>query len=292
MSIVVTAPTGRVGSRVVQLLVQAGVRPTLLLRDPARLDPGLRDLVDTRPGDLTDPEYVRSATAGAHALFWLDTTDHVVDDPVAASAAQGRTVAAAVRENGIGHTVFLSSVGAERRHGAGHLDGLARIEEALDATGANVLHLRCGYFFSNLLVDLDGLRAGALAAARPAGASMAWVDPHDIGDVVAARLLSAAWTGRQVQAVHGPEDLTGTRVAEILTDATGREIAYRSVTDDEVRAGLRAAGLSERAAEGIVGMTAGTRDGFTPEQERTPVTTTPTTLGAWAFEHLRPLLRP
>ena len=124
MSIVVTAATGRVGSRVVRLLVQAGVRPTLLLRDPTRLDPDLRDLVEVRPGDLTDPGHVREATAGARALFWLDTTDHAAADPVAASAEQGRIVADAVRANGIDRTVFLSSVGAERRRGVGHIDGL------------------------------------------------------------------------------------------------------------------------------------------------------------------------
>src|SRR5260370_514756 len=37
MRIVVNPPTGNVGSRVVQLLLQAGARPTLLARDPARL---------------------------------------------------------------------------------------------------------------------------------------------------------------------------------------------------------------------------------------------------------------
>jgi uncharacterized protein YbjT (DUF2867 family) len=290
MSIAVTAATGHVGSRVVRLLVQAGVRPTLLLRDPARLDPGLRDLVEVRPGDLTDPDHVRAATADADALFWLDTTDHAADDPVAASAAQGRVVAGAVRANGIDRTVFLSSIGAERRHGVGHIDGLARIEEELDATGASVLHLRCGYFFTNLLMSLDALRAGALPTTRPPDAPMAWVDPRDIGEVVAARLLSTAWSGRQVQAVHGPEDLAAARVAEILTEATGRKIALQQVTDDEVRAGLRAAGLSERAVDGIVGMTAGTRDGFVAEQPRTAVTSTPTTLGEWAYAHLRPLL--
>jgi uncharacterized protein YbjT (DUF2867 family) len=46
MKIVVTTPTGSVGSRVVQLLVQAGVRPTLLLRDPTKLDPAIRVRVD------------------------------------------------------------------------------------------------------------------------------------------------------------------------------------------------------------------------------------------------------
>ena len=34
-------------------------------------------------------------------------------------------------------------------------------------------------------------------------------------------------------------------------------------------------------------MSTGMRDGFVPEQERTLLTTTPTTLRAWAYEHLR-----
>jgi uncharacterized protein YbjT (DUF2867 family) len=187
--------------------------------------------------------------------------------------------------------VFLSSVGAERRHGVGHIDGLARIEESLDATGAAVAHLRCGYFFSNLLMSVDALREGVLPTTRPVDEPTPWVDPRDVGDVVAARLLAAGWSGREVQAVQGPEDLTHSRVAEILTEATGREIAALPVSDDDVRGQLRGAGLPEAAVEGIVGMTAGTRDGFVPEQRRDVRTTTPTTLGQWAWEHLRPLLR-
>lgn len=63
MRIAVTTPTGNVGSRIVRLLVQAGVRPVLLLRDPGKLDPELRELVDTEPGDLGDADYVVRATA-------------------------------------------------------------------------------------------------------------------------------------------------------------------------------------------------------------------------------------
>ena len=291
MSIAVTAPTGHVGSRVVRLLLQAGVRPTVLLRDPQRLDAQTRELVDVRVCDLTDHDAVLEATKGADALFWVDTTDHAADDPIAGSAASGRTAADAVRTNGIGHPVFLSSVGAERRHGAGHIDGLARIEEALDATGANVLHLRCGYFFTNLLLNLDAVRAGALPTTMPPDMARPWVDPRDIGDVAAARLLARDWTGRQVQAVHGPEDLSWNRVAEVLTEVIGRTVTVAPMTDADLRTVLLDAGLSEAAADGIVGMSAGTRDGFTPEQSRSVLTTTPTTLAAWAYAHLRPLLR-
>ena len=104
------------------------------------------------------------STTDAHALFWVDPTDIGAADPNAGlGPARCGYAAAAVRGNGIPHVVFQSSVGAEKRHGAGLIDGLARVEEQLDATGANVLHLRCGYFFSNLLLELDALRAGRAA---------------------------------------------------------------------------------------------------------------------------------
>lgn len=45
MTIAITTPTGNVGSQVVRMLCQAGVRPRLLLRDPVRLDAEVRDQV-------------------------------------------------------------------------------------------------------------------------------------------------------------------------------------------------------------------------------------------------------
>jgi hypothetical protein len=118
--IAVTTPTGNVGSHVVRMLCQAGVRPRLLLRNPAGSTP--------------------------------------------------RCV------------VFLSSIGTEMRHGAGFVDGLARIEQRLDAareqTGTALLHLRCGYFMTNLLTDLNGLWAGRLTTTQPLDDPMPWVDPR------------------------------------------------------------------------------------------------------------------
>ena len=63
--------------------------------------------------------------------------------------------------------MFQSSVGAEKRHGAGEIDGLARTEETLDATGASVTHLRCGFFFTNLLLDPGALEEGVLRVIMP-----------------------------------------------------------------------------------------------------------------------------
>ena len=157
MDIAVTGPTGNVGRELVRMLVRAGTRPRVLVRDPGRLDADLRDHVEPVVTDLDDPDAVVAATAGIGALYVVAPSP-MADDPVAAYAALGTAVARAVVENGIARTVFQSSIGAERRNGMGEIDGLARIEEQLDATGAAVLHLRCGYFFSNLAMDLDTLR--------------------------------------------------------------------------------------------------------------------------------------
>ena len=89
---------------------------------------------------------------------------------------------------------------------------------------------------TNLLMDLDGLRAGRLTTIRPLDEPMPWVDPRDIAAVATGRLLATDWSGRQVQAVHGPADLTWTDAAAALSTATGRTIAARQITDDEQRA--------------------------------------------------------
>ncbi|MEU8607596.1 NAD(P)H-binding protein [Actinoplanes sp. NPDC048791] len=286
MTIAVTAATGHVGSRAVQVLVQAGVRPTVLIRDPAKLPAEVRDRVDVLPGDLRDAAYVTEATKGADALLWIVPESFTADDPVAEMTAIAANGAAAVAANGISRTVLISSVGAERRHGAGMIDGLARAEELLDGAGP-VCTLRCGYYFTNLLGSLEELRAGTLTTTRPADAPMPWVDPRDVGEVAAARLLGGQWSSSFVQAVHGPADLSWHEVAEIVGAALGREISVQVITDDELRGALSGAGLTPGVVEGIVGMTAGLRDDFVPEQPRSFVSTTPTTLAAWAAEHLR-----
>jgi uncharacterized protein YbjT (DUF2867 family) len=170
MTIAVTGATGNVGSRVVQLLLQAGVRPTVLVRDPAKLSDEVRALVDVAPGDLRDAAYVIDATRGAEALLWIVPEPFTAADPVAEMTRVGANGAAAIAANGIRRTVLISSVGAERRYGAGLIDGLARTEELL--AGGNVLTLRCGYYFTNLLGMLDELRAGTLTTTRPADAPM------------------------------------------------------------------------------------------------------------------------
>ncbi|MGS0685013.1 NmrA family NAD(P)-binding protein [Nakamurella sp. GG22] len=289
MLIAVTTPTGNVGRHVTALLLRAGLRPRLLVRDPDRLDGDVRSAADVVQVDQRDGDAVVEATAGVDGLFWVSPqVDR--EDPIAGYTQLGQNVARAVTHNAIPRTVFQSSVGAEKRQGAGEIDGLARTEELLDATGRNVLHLRCGYFFTNLLFELDAIRAGVIPIVLPVDHPLAWVAPRDIAEVAVTRLLAGDVVGQQVQAVHGPMDLSWRQVADIISDATGISVRAEQIADEQMRGMLSSAGFGAKAIDALIAMSTGLRDGFTAEQRRTVRTSTPTRLGGWAFDQLRPLL--
>lgn len=161
MRIAVTTPTGHVGRHLARMLVRAGVRPLLLARDPSRLPADLLPYVDVAQADSRDPGEVVAAVEGVGALYWVDPPAQS-EDPLTDYARATEAVVAAVREGGARRVVLQSSVGAELRHGAGEIDGLAATEVALDALDVDVTHLRCGYFCTNLLAQVDELRAGRL----------------------------------------------------------------------------------------------------------------------------------
>lgn len=289
MRIAVTTPNGNVGHHLTRMLVRAGIRPLLLTRHPDSISAELAPYVDVAEADSQDAAQVVAATRGVDAIYWVDPSV-MSEDPLADYERATAALVAAVTENGIGRVVFQSSIGAEKRHGVGEIDGLAATEVALDALDIDVTHLRCGYFFSNLLLDPDSLRAGRLSTVLPLDARMAWVAPRDIAEVAALTLLNREWTGRRVRAVHGPEDLSWADVAAILTEELGREVVAERIPDEEMRQGLLAAGMPDAMADAVLGMSTGMREGFVPAQERTVVTTTPTGLRGWVREELAPQL--
>ncbi|MEV4775568.1 NAD(P)H-binding protein [Microbacterium sp. LWH12-1.2] len=285
MRIAITTPNGHVGHHLARALVRAGVRPLLVMRDGSRMDDELREVADVAEADSLNAGEIVDATRGVDALYWVDPPS-MTDDPLADYARATEAVTAAVTANGIGRVVFQSSVGAEKRHGAGEIDGLAATEMALDELDIDVTHLRCGYFFTNLVMQLDAIRSGTIPVLLPPDSRMSWVAPRDISDVAAGLLLSTSWSGRRVQAVHGPADLSWNDVAAILATERGTPVKAEQIADDEMRRVYLSAGFSSSAAEALLGMSTGLRDGFTPEQARTVVSTTPTTLRSWVSEEL------
>ena len=296
MSIAITTPTGHIGSAVVRQLLDAGRDDlVLLVRDASRLPADVRDRVETREGDLQDAAYVRAATEGADALFWLTPNVWTAPDLFAFYESMGETAAGAVRANGIGRVVHLSSEGAQNRDDFGPVSGLGRIEAALDAvaaeTSAAVRHLRPTFFQENFEAQIGPItQAGAVFFPAPPTTQTGMIATRDIAAVAAALLADDAWTGAEVVPLHGPRDLSYAEAAAALSDGLGRPVGVQQVPPDGLRQQFLGMGASPSFADGIVALY--TRIG-TPGYSgdpRTDASTTPTELSTYVADTLRPMV--
>lgn len=70
--IVLTTPTGNVGSQLLTELLKAGTESLrVIVRDPSRLQGTVRDEVEVIVGSHDDPTVLDQALDGAQGLIWL-----------------------------------------------------------------------------------------------------------------------------------------------------------------------------------------------------------------------------
>ncbi|MBC8140946.1 MAG: NAD(P)H-binding protein [Armatimonadetes bacterium] len=292
-TIFVVAPTGNIGGRVVADLLRRGETVHVLARSPEKLPQEVRDAVTVHVGDLTDEAFVTQATVGASALFWLTPPAPSAPDVRAVYAKSAEVVQAVVNANAIPYVVHLSSLGAQN-DGLGEVTFLRLVENALNTTAANVVHLRPGYFFENFLDQADAIKSdGAILLPLSPEFEIAMVATADIAVVAAQYLAARDFVGKTYHGIHGAADLSLTEAARQLGSGTGLDIRFVQTTMDQAHAAFEEVGMgadfTQRYMETYTGFAANRMISAEP---RTADTTTPTTLEAWAARMLKPLVNP
>ncbi|MFQ5944452.1 MAG: NAD(P)H-binding protein [Anaerolineales bacterium] len=288
MTTVVTAPTGNIGSVVADRLLEAGADVTLIARDPGKVEHFAKRGAKVCRGSLEDEGFVIDATKDAQALFWL-VPPAFTADPRAFQLGIGRVGAAAIKVNRIPHVVNLSSSGAQIAEGAGVISGLHHVENVLNETAENIVHLRPGSFFENFLFSIDSIaREGRIYERVEPSISMSMVATRDIADVAARRLLALNWSGIQIQGIHGPADLSLEQAAKIMSEALERQISYVLIDSAQFAQAMAAMGMPRGTIDALNEMYDAINSGLVKSAEpRTQETTTPTTLKQWAREVLK-----
>lgn len=292
MRIAVTTPTGHVGSAVAHFLLDTygDVRVKLLCRRPEKVRPLVLRGAEIAVGSQDNADYLIKATEDVDALFWATPPGYGSDNVRAFQNRLGTSAAAAIRANGIPRVVNLSSLGAYLSTGVGPIGGLHDVEGLLSDAAENVTHLRPGFFFENLLWQVESIRNwGGITLPLSGSRLLPMIAARDIGRVAAERLADPAWTGQHEQELHGPEDLSMEDVAEILSDVLDRNIAYVKCSQVQMRQFLLDQALSENAADSLLEMYEAAESGrLKPAQPRSEESTTPTTLAEFAHDVLLP----
>jgi uncharacterized protein YbjT (DUF2867 family) len=214
------------------------------------------------------------------------------NDPLGHSNRVSDVIASAVQSAGIKNVVALSSIGADKASGTGPVVGLYLLEQKLNQiNGANVLHLRPGYFMENTLPQANAIRQmGAVATPLRPDLKLSMIATRDIGTAAADALLQPSVRGKQTRELLGQRDLTYTEVATIIGKAIGQpDLKYVQAPDEQFRGVLVQMGMSEQFARLLLEMIGALNSGYMRALEpRTPQNTTATSYQTFVAETFVP----
>jgi uncharacterized protein YbjT (DUF2867 family) len=248
-SILVIGSSGNVGRALTGELVRAGERVRAATRNPSLLKAA--DSVEPVAFDYDDAGTFAAALEGTNRVFLLGPptpTPHEVMIPFLEAAAGAKR-----------KFVLMTAMGTELDDSG----SLRRVERTLERSGAPFVILRPNWFMDNFHTSwLEPIRQAGVIPLPAADSRTSLIDARDIGASAAAALRTDRFDGSAFT-LTGPDALTYTEAAAILSEAAGREIHYAPVDDESFIASLIEAGVPADLARYLAALFAFGRQGAT-----------------------------
>jgi len=246
--ILVTGAAGKTGQAVIKALV-AGRQPVraLVRRDEQTQTVKSLGVEEAVVGDMRDAMTLRRATQGVHAIY------HICPNVSPDEIQIGKTAIAAAREAGVERFVFHSVMHPQTEAMTHHWNKL-RVEEALFESGLAYTILQPSSYMQNMLGGWKGIvERGVYTVPYTVEARMSMVDLEDVAQAAAIVLTEPGHLGATYE-LAGPEALTQTQIAEILSKHLKRPVRAEQITIEAWTLQARASGMGEYQIETLVKM--------------------------------------
>lgn len=236
MILVTTA--GKVGSEASRLLGQQGVPVRVIVRNAEKAATLPIEGVDVFTGNLEVPASVDAAMEGVSSVVLV--TQPVVQQEL-------NVIKSAVRA-GVEHVVKITTKAsadspiARRRN-------QAEIENALIASGLRYTLLRNNAYMQNFLMMAPGIAKTNSFSTASGDGRVGHVDVRDVAAVAAEIVASPSAHAGKTYWPTGPEVLSGTEVAAVLSKLLGRTITFHPITFEEQKQAMINVGLPKTVAE-------------------------------------------
>ena len=246
--ILVTGAAGKTGQAVIKALVarRQSVR-ALVRRDEHTQVVTSLGTKEALVGDMRNATTLRRATQGVRAVY------HICPNVNPDEIQIGKTTITAACEARVKQFVFHSVMHPQTEAMAHHWNKL-RVEEALFESGLAYTILQPASYMQNLL---GGWRAivehGVYAVPYSVEARMSMVDLEDVAEAAAVVLTEHDHLGATYE-LAGPEALTQTQVAEILSKHLKRPVRAEHLTIEAWTRQAQASGMGEYQIETLVKM--------------------------------------
>lgn len=254
MKIAVTTPTGNIGNKVANPLLDRKSDVRLIARHPEKVKDLASRGAQVIAGGHSDPTVVEQAVRGADALFWLTPSDMTSHDPLGTARRMAEAGASVIRQHPELHVVQLSSAGAFLPSGTGPIVGLYETEEKFRAAGKNIVSLRPNEFMENLFFSLPTIIGqGSIYTSIPGTVKAPFIATQDIAEIAAEFLLKPIG-GHHVIDIVGPQEISFDEWARIAGQAIGKQIRVVTIPGDKLKAAMSQGGMSPEMAALMVEM--------------------------------------
>jgi uncharacterized protein YbjT (DUF2867 family) len=287
--ILVTTPTGKIGSQVVKGLLDAGEKVRVIVRDGAKLPPEIRERVEVVEGSHDDVATVAKATEGADRFFLLVPPSFTTKDGLGYYMSFTTPLIEAIKGGAVKRVVAVSASGRNVPMRAGVVSDSHAKDEAIEKTGVAFRALWCPGFYENMLRQLGAIKnQGAFFQPGVPDLKTRHCATTDIAAQAVKLLTDRSWSGQGGVGVFGPEDLSFNEIAAIMTDVLGMPVRFQPVPYQAYKAQLVQYGASEAFAESLVEMHEAKDKGLDNVEPRTAENTTPTSFREWCEDVLKP----
>lgn len=250
----VSGASGQLGRLVLESLLGRGYAGRIIAgtRDPSKLA-GLKG-VEVRKADFTDKAGLIEALKGVDRFLIIST------DQLGTRLPNHLTAVEAAKAAGVKELVYTSMPTPEAPSAITFAPEHLGTEEAVKASGLAYTILRMNWYTENLLGSLPGTLASGKWYTSTAGGKVSNPTRADCARAAAGALLRPA--ENKTYTVTGPEALTTAQIAAVATEVTGKPIEVVEVTDEQLAAGAKAAGVPDFVVDNfIVAFDRNTREG-------------------------------
>jgi uncharacterized protein YbjT (DUF2867 family) len=241
-TILLTDPTGTVGNAVIKQLA-ASDQTNQIIRaavDTKNKADKIKHAHEIANIDYTRPETIADALNNVDRLFLrIPPSVEMVD--ISSSIIEE------AKKNGVKFIVKLSTMGADLDPGytSGRLH--RQVEKIIEESGIPFAFLRPNSFMQNFLTRSSQTIKNQNVFYLPAGdGKISFVDARDVAAVVVEVLTNNG--SRHINKIYditGPEALSHSQVAEILSKETGRRISYVDISEEDARNGMKKMGVGD-----------------------------------------------
>ncbi len=249
--ILITGATGALGSEVVRQLAAKGENVRAAVRNPVKareIDLGGTPLVhwDYHQRDSFEP-----ALENVDRLLLIAPSGSTIADQELNPAIDTAKI------SGVKHTVLVTAMGVEYNDQA----PMRKVEKHLLASGLTYTILRPNWFMQNFASWMAStIKDGGIYL--PAGtAQTSFIDVRDIASVI-VKVFSDHIHHNKEYTLTGSEPLSHADVAQKISTAAGKPIAYIDLEEGKFKAALTAAGFPLESANFMANLYSFVRAGY------------------------------